>query len=80
MDVKPYIKNNSLKIIVKPNSKKKEILGLNKEKQALKVAIKAEAQKGKANLEIIKFFNKLTKKQTKIIKGLASKEKLLKFF
>lgn len=79
MDLSDYIKDSSLKIIVKPNSKKNEILSYDKNRQAVRVAIKAEAQKGKANLEIIKFFSKLTKKQTKIIKGLTSKEKLLKF-
>lgn len=79
MDIKNYIEDNSLKIIVKPNSKQNKIIEYNKAKQALKIAIKAQPEKGKANLEIIKFFNKLTKKQTKIIKGLTSKEKLLKF-
>ena len=79
MDINDHIKNNSLKIIVKPNSKKNQVLNYDKQHQALKVAIKAPPEKGKANLEIIKFFRKLTKKQTKIIKGLTSKEKLLKF-
>lgn len=77
MNINDYIKNNSLKILVKPNSKKNEILEYNNQK--LKVAIKAPPEKGKANLEVIKFFNKLTKKQTRIIKGLKSKEKLLIF-
>jgi len=79
MDISGYIKDNSLKIIVKPNSDKNEILGYIPEKQALKVAIKAPPENNKANIEIIKFFNRLTKKQTHIITGLTSKEKLLKF-
>ncbi|MBW2992677.1 DUF167 domain-containing protein [Candidatus Woesearchaeota archaeon] len=79
MEIISYIKNNSLKIIVKPNSKKNDILNYDKNKQALKVSIKAPPENNKANIEIIKFFNKLTKKHTKIIKGLTSKEKLLKF-
>ena len=70
MDIEDHIKHNSLKIIVKPNSKKNEILGYNKEKQAIRVSIKAPPENNKANIEIIKFFNRLTKKQTKIIKGI----------
>jgi len=80
MDVDNYIKNNSLKIIVKPNSRKNELVSYDEERQALRVNIKAEPEKGKANLEVVKFFNKLTKKQTRIITGLTSKEKLIKFF
>lgn len=79
MNIDDYIKDNSLKIIIKPNSKKNEILDYNKQKQALRVSIKAPPENNKANIEIIKFFSKLTKKQVKIIKGLTSKEKLLKF-
>jgi uncharacterized protein len=80
MEVKDYIKNDSLKIIVKPNSRKNELVSFDEEKQALRVNIKAEPEKGKANLEVVKFFNRLTKKQTRIITGITSKEKLLKFF
>jgi uncharacterized protein (TIGR00251 family) len=79
MDITDYIKGNSLKIIVRPNSAKNEILGFIPEKQAVKVSIKAPPENNKANIEVIKFFNRLTKKQTHIIAGLKSKEKLLKF-
>ena len=79
MDVSSYIKDSSLKIIVKPNSGKNEILGYISEKHAVKVAIKAPPEDNKANIEVIKFFNRLTKRQTRIISGLTSKEKLLKF-
>ena len=72
-----HIKNNRLKIIVKPKSPKSEIKNFDKEKQALRVNIKAEPEKGKANKEIIKFFTKLLKKQVKIISGLTSKTKTL---
>ena len=78
MNIEKYIKNNSLKILVKPNSKKNEILGYDENRKAVKVAIAAQAEKGKANLEVIKFFSKLLGKQVKIKSGLASKEKLLK--
>jgi len=78
MNIEKYIKNNSLKIIVKPNAKKNEILGYDDSKKAVKVAIAAHAEKNKANVEVIKFFSKLLKKPIKIKSGLTSKEKLLK--
>jgi uncharacterized protein (TIGR00251 family) len=79
MNIENYIKNNSLKIIVKPNAKKSEILDYDESRKAIKVAIAAHAEKGKANLEVIKFFSKLLKKPVKIKSGLTSKEKLLVF-
>jgi len=78
MNIKEYIKNNSLKILVKPNSKKNELLGYDESRKAVKVAIAAQAEKGKANIEVIKFFSKLLKKQVLIKSGLTSKEKVLK--
>jgi len=77
MEIKDLIKNNSLKIIVKPNSSKTEILNYDKNKQALRVNIKAKPENNQANIEIIKFFSKLLKKNIKIIKGMKSKEKIL---
>jgi len=78
MNIEKYIQNNSLKIIVKPNAKKNDILGYDESRKAVKVAIAAQAEKGKANLEVVKFFSKLLKKPVKIKSGLTSKEKLLK--
>ncbi|MEE9525406.1 MAG: DUF167 domain-containing protein [Candidatus Woesearchaeota archaeon] len=73
-----YIKNNKLKILVKPSSPKNEIVSYNEEKQVLRVNIKAQPEKGKANKEVINFFSKLLKKQVTIIKGKTSKHKILK--
>ncbi len=72
-----HIKNNLLKIIVKPNSSKNEILGFDENKQALKVAICEPADKDKANKEVIRFFSKLLKKKVRIKSGLRSHEKIL---
>ncbi len=74
MNIDKYISNNSLKIIVKPNSSKTEITGFDNGR--IKVNVKAPAKKNKANIEVIKYFSKLLKKKVKI-KGLSSKEKLL---
>lgn len=64
-------------IIVKANSPKSGIAGFDENKQAYKINIKAPPEKGKANLEVIKFFKKLTKKNVKILSGLKSREKTL---
>ncbi|MBW2984516.1 DUF167 domain-containing protein [Candidatus Woesearchaeota archaeon] len=69
---------SSFKIIVKPNSSKNKIVGFDKEKQAYRIEIKAKPEANKANVEIVKFFTKLTKNKVKIVKGLRSKEKILK--
>lgn len=72
------ITKSTIKIIVKPNQSKNEVLRFDREKGAYKVNIKAKAEDNKANIEIIKFFSKETKKDVKIIKGLKSKEKILR--
>lgn len=79
MDIKDYIVDGKLKILVKPNSPKTEITGFNKERNAIKLNVHAQPEKGKANTEIIKFFSKQTKKKVEIVSGLKSKTKLLKF-
>jgi len=68
----------SFKIIVKPNSPKNEIISYNYERSAYRVNIKAKPEANKANIEIIKFFKKILKKDVKIMLGLKSKEKILK--
>jgi uncharacterized protein len=78
MDISKYILKNTLKLLVKPNSPKTEVLGYDEPKKALKIALHAQPEKGKANLELIKFFKKEFKKDIKIISGLTSKEKLIK--
>lgn len=74
---KRVFKMERVKIIVKTNSGKSEILNYDKEKGAYRVHVKAIPEKGKANLEIIKLFHKKFKKPIKIVKGLKSKEKVL---
>ncbi len=78
--IKELKRKSTIKIIVKPNSPKNEIRSYDKEKCAYKVNIKAPPEKGKANKEIIKFFSKLLKKKINIVKGLKSREKIIKAF
>lgn len=77
IDVSKYIKDNKLKIIVKPNSPSNEIISYDEERNALRVNIKAAPEKGKANIEVIRFFTKLLRKNVRIKSGLTSKEKVL---
>lgn len=72
------IDQNPFNIIVKPNSPKNRILSYDKEKGAYRVAIKAKPEDNKANLEIIKFFSRLLKKEVRIIKGIKSKKKTIR--
>jgi len=72
------IKENSFKIIVKPNSSKNEVLCYDKGMGAYRIAINAKPEGNKANVEIIKFLSRLLKKKVSIVKGLRSKEKIIK--
>ncbi|HDK27145.1 MAG TPA: YggU family protein [Candidatus Atribacteria bacterium] len=72
------IKQGIIKVILKPNSTKNRIIKFDSEKNAYRIEIKAPAQENKANLELIKFLSRSLKKDVKIIKGLKSKEKLIK--
>ncbi len=72
------IAKDSFKIIVRPNSPRNEVLSYDKEKEAYRVSIKAKPEGNKANIEIIKFLSRLLKKKVGIVKGLKSKEKIIK--
>jgi uncharacterized protein (TIGR00251 family) len=76
MDFEP---KNSVKICAKPNKKKTSIIGFDENRKAWLVEVKAPAQDGRANQEIVKFFSKKTKKKVTIKSGLTSKEKILLF-
>lgn len=71
------LKMERIKIIVKTNAGKNEILKFDEEKKAYRVNVKTIPEKGKANLEIIKLFHKKLKKQVKMVSGFKSKEKVL---
>ena len=66
-----------LKILVKPNAKKTDILGWDEDKKILRVAVSAPAEDNKANIAIIKFFSKKLGKRVRIVSGLKSKQKVL---
>lgn len=72
------IDQERIKVIVKPNAHKTELLGYDAARQAYRIAVHAPAEKGKANYELIKFLNKLTKKKVVLVSGKTAKEKVLK--
>ena len=67
----------TLLVKVKPNSKKTKIIS--KSESEMTIALAAPATDGKANLELIRFFKKMFKKDVKILRGKTSRIKLLKF-
>ena len=68
-----------IKILVKPDASKDEIVGFDELRQAWRVSIASPAVKNKANIAVIKFFSRLSKKKVRIVSGLSSSEKMLMF-
>jgi len=66
---------DTLRVIVKPNSSKDEIVKLDDKELIVRIA--APPEKDKANKELIKFLSKRFKKRVKIIKGLKSRKKTI---
>lgn len=69
--------NKNIKITVKTNMPKTEIVGFDDSKKALKVNVRAKPDNNEANVEVVKFFSKFLKKKVVIKSGARSKEKLL---
>jgi len=76
--IEKYIVDGSLSILVKPSSPISKVIGWDESKKALRVAIKAVPDKDKANKEVVKFFSKMLGKKVEIIKGMRSREKVLR--
>ncbi len=71
------IKEEIFKVIVKPNSRKNEIVGYDEEKQAYIISIKEKAEDNKANIELVKFLSKTLGRKARIKSGLKSREKII---
>ena len=67
-------------IEVSPKSKKFEIIGYNEWREKIEIRIKSVPQKGKANQEIVKEFEELTKNKVEIVSGFKSQHKTLKIY
>lgn len=62
-----------MKLKVKPNSPRTEIL--EETKDYIKLAVKAKPEKGEANSEVVRFLSKHFGKEVRIIRGLKSRNK-----
>jgi uncharacterized protein (TIGR00251 family) len=85
MNLEDCIIDNKLKVVVKPNASKTEVLSIGDGEEScgcdeigvVRIAVKAIPDKNKANIELVKFLSKLLKKKVKIISGLKSRNKVL---
>ena len=64
-----------MKLKVKTNARKTEILEESLDEMAL--AVKGKPEKGEANREIIRFLSKHFGKSVRIVRGLTSKNKII---
>ncbi len=71
------IQETKFKVLIKPNSKKNEIMGFDLSKKAYIIHIKEPAEDNKANKELIRFLSKELGEKVAIKSGLRSKEKIL---
>jgi uncharacterized protein (TIGR00251 family) len=78
-DISSYTNNNVLKVIVKPNAPKTEVLSFDNNKQALRIAVAAVPDKDKANTELLKFLKRQTGRKAEIITGVKNREKTIRF-
>ena len=77
MDINKHIQDGKLKLKVIPHAGLTEIKA---EEGRLKLYLKSAPEKGKANLELIKFFKKEFKLSVRIKSGETSREKILEIF
>lgn len=72
-----FPKSGKIKILVKTGAKETKINGFDDEREVWRVDVAARPLENEANVEIVKFFSRLTKKRVRIFSGLTSKEKIL---
>ena len=73
----PSLLASSFSLIVKANAPSTELLDYDTNLNAYRMNVSAPAKDGKANIEIVKFLSKLTKKKARILSGLTSKKKVV---
>lgn len=78
MDIFSHLsQTNSFSIIVRANAPETKIVKWDADKQAFRVDVAAPPEDNKANIELVKFFTRLLKKNVRIIRGAASKKKII---
>jgi uncharacterized protein (TIGR00251 family) len=77
VNLNDYVRGGTLKVLARPGKKKDSIVGLDPERKAVIIELKAVAQDNKANIRLIKFLTRELKREVRIKSGLTSKEKVL---
>ena len=77
MKIKPS-EQGYFEISVKPNAKKTQVVYFDESKNIYKMDVAEQAEEGKANKEIIKFFRKEYKWDVEIKSGQTSHKKLIR--
>lgn len=78
MELDKYVKNKTLHVHVKPNAPKTQVIGLDENKNIVKIAVAAVPDKDKANRELVKFISRSLGKKVEIISGKRSREKMMR--
>ena len=66
-----------VEIEVQPSSSRQGVVGFNEWRSRLQVAVKAEAQKGKANIAVCKVMSILLKADVEVVSGHTTRQKRL---
>lgn len=67
-----------LDVEVQPGSSRQGVIGLNEWRNKIQVAVKAEAQKGKANFAVCNVLKTVLSTEVEIVQGLNSRQKKVK--
>jgi hypothetical protein len=77
LNIRNELKGKLLKVKVKPGAKENSVEKWDNEAQALEIKLKAAPEKGKANIELLKFLKKELGIKARIKSGMTSREKIL---
>lgn len=80
MNVSDYIKNDKLKVRIKPNSDKNEVEGYDESRGVVVVRISEPARDNKANKELVRYFSDILGRRVRIKAGASSRTKLLECY
>ena len=77
LNIRNELKGKLLKVKVKPGAKENSVEKWDNKAQALEIKLKAAPEKGKANIELLKFLKKELGIKARIKSGMTSREKIL---
>ena len=66
-------------IVVKLRAGSTRVFGYSEDDCTFTLAVKAVPEKGEANMEILKYLSRITKREAKIVKGATSRRKSIRF-